>query len=228
MTPALHTRHLTLFALGLLGLLFVVAGCDSDSLGQGPVGPPGPPGQDGDADVRVITFTLNDEDDRGDFRFDRTFSTDSSEVQYETDNEFYPQLAALLTERTVNDGVVLLYVSDVLNENGLRRNGWTALPLALGFDIDSPTGNDPDGFVDYVLTTTYTFDVNHLFVNLVSSDTGTIGFLEDTQGLLANLEGIRFRLVAIPGNGVAGGTGAARGIDYTDYEAVKQVYNLPD
>lgn len=213
MTSALHARHLTLFALGLLGLLFLFAGCDSDSLDD----------RDPDViyenDVRVFTFTLNDED-RGAFRFDRTFSADSSEVQYETDEEFYPQLAALLTQRTVNEGVVLLYVSDVLNENGLRRDGWTALPLALGFDIDSPTGNEPDGFVDYVLTTTYTFGVNRLYVNLVASDTRTIPFLEDA--LLTNLEGIDFRLVAIPGGGFN------RGIDYSDYEAVKQAYNLPD
>ncbi len=202
-------RHLTLLALGLLGLLFVFAGCDSDSLD----------GRNNDVivenDVRVFDFTLNDQD-RGDFRFGRTFSTDSSEVQYDTDEEFYPQLASLLTQRTVNEGVVLLYVSDVLNENGLRRSGWTALPLTLGFDDDN------DLFVDYVLTTTYTFDVNRLFINLVASDTATIAFLQNTREYLANLESIRFRLVALPGGGFN------RGIDYSDYEAVQRAYNLPD
>lgn len=211
------TRHLTLLAIGLLGLLFVVAGCDSDSLDD----------RDNDVivdnDVRVFTFTLNDQD-RGDFRFGRTFSTDSSEVQYDTDEDFYPQLTALLTDRTVNQGVVLLYVSDVLNENGLRRNGWTALPLAIGFDIEDvrQAGNGPDGFVDYVLTTTYTYDVNRLFVNLVASDTITLPFLQRTQEFLSNLEEIRFRLVAIPGGGFN------RGIDYTDYQAVQRAYNLPE
>jgi hypothetical protein len=208
-------RHLTLLVLGLLGLLFVFAGCDSDDLDDRN------PGVIVENDVRVFTFTLNDQD-RGEFRFGRTFSTDSSEVQYDTDEEFYPQLASLLTERTVDEGIVLLYVSDVLNENGLRRSGWTPLPLALGFDVDSPTGNDPDGFVDYVLTTTYTFDIDRLFVNLVASDTATIGFLQDTQEFLSNLEDIRFRLVAIPGGGFN------RGIDYSDYEAVARAYNLPD
>ena len=217
MTTALRARHATLFALGLLALLFIFVGCDSDSLddrGGGDIIV--------ENDVRVATFTLNDRDNRGEFRFLRTFSDSGNEVQYETDDEFYPELAALLTDRTVNDGVVLLYVSDVLDENGLRRSGWTALPLALGFDEatdDAPSG---DGFVDYVLTTTYTFNVGSLFVNLVASDNLTIDFLEETQGLLSDLEDIRFRLVAIPGGGFA------RGIDYSDYEAVKRAYNLPD
>lgn len=215
MTPAPRTRHLTLLALGLLGLLFVVAGCDSDSLdGRGP-------DVIVENDVRFITFTLNDQDSRGEFRFDRTFSESRNEVQYETDNQFYPQLAALLTERTVNEGVVLLYVSDVLDENGLRRNGWTALPLAIGFDEATEENPQGDGFVDYVLTTTYTFNVNRLFVNLVASDVFTIDFLEESQGLLADLEDIRFRLVAIPG-------GFNRGLDHSDYEAVRRAYNLPD
>ena len=207
------TRRLTLLSLGLLGLVFVFAGCDSDSLDDRDTGGNG--GVLVENDVRVFTFTLNDQD-RGEFRFGRTFSTDSSEVQYDTDEDFYPQLTALLTDRTVNEGVVLLYVSDVLNDNGLRRSGWTALPLSIGFDEDS------DLFVDYVLTTTYTYDVNRLFVNLVASDTATIAFLQDTQALLSNLEDIRFRLVAIPGGGFN------RGIDYSDYEAVARAYNLPD
>ena len=221
MTTALRARHATLFALGLLALVFIFVGCDTDGLDDDRH-------DRGDViyenDVRVATFTLNDRDNRDDFRFLRTFSDSGDEVQYETDREFYPGLANLLTERTVNEGLVMLYVSDVIDEDGLRRSGWTALPLALGFDIEDvrdPEGG-PDGFVDYVLTTTYTFDVSELYVNLVASDDFTIDFLQENQGLLDNLEDIRFRLVAIPGGGFA------RGIDYSDYEAVKQAYNLPD
>ena len=207
------TRQLTLLALGLLGLLFVFAGCDSDDLDDRD------PGINTGNTVRSIDFTLNDQD-RGEFRFGRTFSTDSSEVQYDTDEDFYPQLTALLTDRTVNEGVVLLYVSDVLNENGLRRSGWTALPLTIGVDIRSTANPQGDGFIDYTLTTTYTYDVRRLYINLVASDVITIGEL-DADGRLSSLEGIAFRLVTIPGGGLN------RGIDYSDYEAVARAYNLP-
>lgn len=209
-------RHAVLLGFGLLALVFVFAGCDYHDHDRDP--------RDPDVivenDVRVFTFTLGDTDSRDEFRFDRIFSDSGNEVQFETDEVFYPQLAALLTRRAVDEGVVLLYVSDVVDENGLRRDGWTALPLAIGYDVDSPTGNDPDGFVDYVLTTTYTYNVERLYVNLVASDDSTIDFLDENNGLLDNLEAITFRLVTIPG--------FARGVDYSDYEAVKQAYGLPD
>jgi hypothetical protein len=219
MTSTLHARHLTLYALGLLALVFIFAGCDSDSLDDRRFDDDPPIGNE----VRVITFTLNDRDNRDEFRFDRTFSDSGDEVQYETDDSFFPQLASLLTNRTVNEGLVLLYVSDVLSEDGLRREGWTALPLALGFDEATEEAPQGDGFVDYVLTTTYTFDVGVLYVNLVASDVFTIEFLEQEQDLLANLEDIRFRLVAIPGDGFL-----RSGVDYSNYKAVQRAYNLPD
>jgi len=214
-----RARHATLYALGLLALVLIFAGCDSDSLDRDR----DDPDVIYENDVRVVTFTLNDTDNRGDFRFLRTFSDSGDEVQYETDDEFYPQLASLLTDRTVNEGLVLLYVSDVLNEDGLRRDGWTALPLALGFDEATENAPDGDGFVDYILTTTYTFDIGTLYVNLVASDVFTIEFLEQEQELLSNLEDIRFRLVAIPGGGFARSS-----IDFSDYKAVQQAFNLPD
>lgn len=214
-----RARHATLYALGLLALVLIFAGCDTDGLDRDR----NDPDVVYENDVRVITFTLNDTDNRGDFRFARTFSDSGDEVQYETDRDFYPQLTDLLTDRTVNEGLVLLYVSDVLNEDGLRRDGWTALPLALGFDEATENAPDGDGFVDYVLTTTYTFDIGRLYVNLVASDVFTIEFLEQEQELLGNLEDIRFRLVAIPGGGFTRSS-----IDYSDYKAVQRAYNLPD
>ena len=207
-------RHFTLFALGLLGLLFVFAGCDSDDLDDRNNG------VIVDNDIRVFTFTLNDQD-RGEFRFDRVFSTSEDEVQYETDSQFYPQLAALLTERTVNQGVVLLYISDVLSEDGLRRDGWTALPLTVGVDLPTEEFPDGDGLIDYTVTTTYTYGVGRLYVNVAASDVITIGEL-DADGRLDAFEDLRLRLVALPGGGFN------RGIDYSDYEAVKRAYNLPD
>ncbi len=192
-------RLRTPLLLALLVSAGLFAGCDNDDLDD----------RDFDNDIRVETFDLSG--------FGRDFSTSGNEVQY--DDAF-----SQLTEDAVDGGIVLLYASDVISENGLRRDGWTALPVTLGFDIEDPDGGEPDGFIDYTLTTTYTYDVGRLYVNLVASDAFTIDFLDETQGLLAEFEDIRFRLVVLPGNG----GGFARGIDYADYEAVKQAYNLPD
>lgn len=182
--------------LALLLTVGLVAGCDSDDLDDRE-----------NNSVRSETFTLRN--------FDIDFSNSGNEVQYE---DAFSQL----TQRVVDEGVVLLYVSDVVDADGLRRDGWTALPLALGFDEATEEAPDGDGFVDYVLTTTYTFDIGRLYVNLVASDVYTIDFLDETAGLLDDFEDIRFRLVTIPG------TTFNRGLDYTDYEAVRRAYDLPE
>ncbi len=212
------TRHTVLFGFGVLALLFLLAGCDYHDDDRDPRYPVGNP----DNGVRSFTFSLCDTDNRGDCRFGLTFSADSVEVQYDTDDEFYPQLASLLTPNAVDEGVVLLYVSDVVDANGLRRNGWTALPLTLGYDLEGNADGSPDGFIDYTLTTTYTYDVRRLWVNLVASDVFTLGFLDRTEGLLAKLDRLDFRLVTIPGGNFN------KGLDYSNYEAVKQAYGLPD
>ena len=221
-------RHATLLALALVAAVLVLAGCDShdDDRRNPGDGPGGDPGGVPDAGVRVATFTLGDIDGRTE-RFGLTYSADSSEVQYDTDDTFYPAVAGLLTPSVFNNGFVLLYVSDVLDENGLRRDGWTALPLTLGFDIEGAADGSPDGFIDYTLTTTYTYNVNRLWVNLAASDAFTIPFLnreelDPEDRLLTNLERLRFRLVTVPGGGFA------RGLDYTDYQAVRQAYGLPE
>src|SRR5690606_21789234 len=127
---ATSLRPIMSFRLPLLLALFLavglVAGCDSDDLDDRDT-----------AAARSLTFTLDDRDNRGDFLFDRTFSTSGNEVQYEG-------AFSDLTPRVVNDGIVLLYVSDVVDADGLRRDGWTALPLTLGFDertTDAPNGD---------------------------------------------------------------------------------------
>jgi hypothetical protein len=222
MTSALHARHLTLYALGLLALVLIFAGCDTDSLDDRHHDG----GFDDDPpivnnDVRVTTFTLNDEDDLG-FIFTRELSNSGNEVQYEADDDAFPELRTILTRRTVDEGIVLLYASDVLNEDGLRREGWTALPFTIGRDIPTEDFPNGDGLVDYTLLTTYTFDIGRLYVNFQASDVITIGELEES-GDLGRRENVLFRLVAIPGGGFTRSS-----IDYSDYEAVKQAYNLPD
>lgn len=207
---------LAFLALGLAGAL--LAGCDTD-------------GRDGRAPrsgVVVRTFTLGDTDGRGNFRFDLRVSGDFEEglydeVQYETDERAYPDVAGVLTPSAVDAGIVLLYASDVVDAGGLRRSGWTALPLTLGYDEPTEDFPNGDGFIDYTLTTTYTYDINRLFVNLVASDVFTLDFLDREEGLLANLEDIRFRLVVLPG-----GSAARGGLDYSDYLAVQRAYGLPD
>lgn len=188
------------FPTPLLIVLFAavaLVGCDTDDLDDR--------GFD-DNGVRSVTFTLNDSD----FDFDFDLRTDGLEAQYESRR--FPELSP----NVVDEGVVLLYAADVVDQDGLRRRGWTALPLTLGFDDDN------DFFVDYTIATTYTFDIDRLYVNLVASN----DFGEDqfalTDAVLDNVERVDFRLVTIPGGGFA------RGIDYSDYEAVKQAYNLPD
>jgi hypothetical protein len=176
------------------------SGCDA-STPDGPVF--------ADAGIRVATFELNDRDNRDNFYFSRTFSTSDTEAQYEATD--YPGVTSLLTEAAVDGGVVLLYASDVVNGDGLMRRGWTALPLTVGFDV---TG---DNFVDYVLTTTYTFDVRRLYVNLIASDAITL-----TDDLLDQFEAVRLRLVVIPG------ALARPGVDYSDYRAVQRAYGLAE
>lgn len=216
MTTALRARRTTPFALGLLALVFLFAGCDSDSLGghgpEGPPGPPGPPGQDGNVNIRVIEFGLNDRDNRDDFIFSRTLSDSGLEVQYEG-------TFSALTASAVDDGLVLLYASDQTGSggiDGLIRDGWTALPVTLGIDLDD------DFFIDYTLTTTYTYDIGRLYVNLVASNDFSDEVFAISDAVLENIESIAFKLVILPGGGFA------RGIDYSDYEAVKRAYNLPD
>jgi hypothetical protein len=204
MTSALRARHATLFALGLLALVFIFAGCDSDGLDDRYHDDP-----DVINDVRVINFSLNDRDNRDDFIFDRQFSDSGLEVQYEG-------AFSALTERAVDDGIVLLYASDVVDADGLERQGWTALPLTQGVDLDG------DFFVDFTLATTYTYDIGRLYVNLVASNDFSEEDFAITDVELQNIEGVLFKLVVLPGGGLA------RGIDYSDYEAVKQAYNLPD
>lgn len=206
-----------LLAFLLVGASAILAGCDSDGRDDRNVR----------SNVTVRTFTLGDTDSRGDFRFSLDVNGDFeqgiySEVQYETDDRAYPDVAGPLTEAAVDGGIVLLYASDVVDAGGLQRSGWTALPLTLGYDEPTDSAPNGDGFIDYTLTTTYTYDIGRLFVNLVASDVVTIDFLDREEGLLANLEDIRFRLVVLPGGSFA------RGIDYSDYAAVQRAYGLPD
>ncbi len=199
--PRRMARHGVLLALGLLAVVFVLAGCDFDDDRRDPIG------GGSDNGVRVATFTLNDRDDRGGFLFAKAFlgETDTTVSAVEYEAEF-----AQLTRDVVDDGLVLLYTSQEFGDPPLP--GWTPLPVSYGFDENA------DNNVDYTITTTYGFDINTLFVYIEASDFITIPGLDFRE-----LEDrIIFRLVTIPGGGFN------RGLDYSNYEAVQRAYDLPE
>ena len=115
-----------------------------------------------------------------------------------------------LTTDVVDDGAVLLYADGSLFLSG-GAGTWTALPVTIGID------EDDDLFIDYTVSFTYSFDIGDLYIDVISSD--TIYPFE-------NLPRAEYKLVMIPGDLFVGN--AKAGIDYTDYEAVKRAYNLPD
>src|SRR5690606_22116586 len=112
---ATSLRPIMSFRLPLLLALFLavglVAGCDSDDLDDRDT-----------AAARSLTFTLDDRDNRGDFLFDRTFSTSGNEVQYEG-------AFSDLTPRVVNDGIVLLYVRSEERRVGKEWRSWSSRGL---------------------------------------------------------------------------------------------------
>lgn len=194
---------MTRLSLPVLALALTLSACDY-SVNDGPAGPPGPPGN---TEVFVRTFELSE--------FSRRFSDSDMEVQYQ-------DAFSALTEDVVDYGMVLVYAFDAWDEDGLVREGWTPLPQTFGVDIPDSTGVG-DGFVDYTLTTTFTADIGRLYVNLLASDIYTLGELRDS-GYIADLERVTFRLVGIPGDRTA----RRAGVDWSDYEAVRKAYNLPE
>jgi hypothetical protein len=192
--------------LYLLAFALTLSACDF-SVNDGPVGPPGPRGPSGNTEVFVRTFELSE--------FSRRFSDSDMEVQYQ---ESFPEL----TEDVVDFGMVMVYAFDAWDEDGLVREGWTPLPQTFGVDIPDSTGAG-DGFVDYTLTTTFTVDFDRLYVNLLASDVFTLGELRGS-GYIGDLERVTFRLVGIPGDGTA----RRASVDWSDYEAVRKAYDLPE
>lgn len=140
----------------------------------------------------------------------RNFFVSGSDFDISDDNLIgsYQREVAALTADVVDDGAVLLYADGSLLLSG-GGGTWTALPFTVGVD------EDEDLFVDYTVSFTYSYDIQDLYIDVVASDTiYPFGDLPRTE----------YKLVLIPGNlFVANGK---TGIDYTDYEAVKQAYGI--
>jgi hypothetical protein len=142
-----------------------------------------------------------------------TFHVDGEDFDVSADDVIgsYQRDVDDLTEDVADGGAVLLYAGDEILF-GSPQGTWTALPTTIGYDEDG------DGLVDITLAFTFSYDIQDLYIDVIASS--PIDF-EDTF-----VEGIDFRLVLIPGEFFAGN--ARTGVDFSDYEAVRRAFALPE
>jgi hypothetical protein len=117
----------------------------------------------------------------------------------------------LLTPRVVDEGVVLLYArGDLILDGG--EGEWTALPYTQGIEA---IGDDGVPYVDFTITYAYSFGVERLYLDVISSALGLVdGYVPDN---------IPFRLVTI-----APGTPRVEGVNYASYAEVAAAYGLAE
>jgi hypothetical protein len=141
-----------------------------------------------------------------------TFSVDGDEFDVSADDIVgsYQRNVDDLTEDVADGGAVLLYAGDEILF-GEPQGTWTALPTTIGYDEDS------DGLVDITLAFTFSYDIQDLYIDVIASS--PIDFE-------ATLPETDFRLVLIPGEFFAGNAQAR--VDFSDYEAVRQAFALPE
>lgn len=124
----------------------------------------------------------------------------------------YDRSSNLLTAAVVDDGAVLLYArGDLIFVGGGAEGTWTALPYTQGIEAEGP--DFP--FVDFTVTYTYSFDVNRIYIDVISS---AIGLVEDYIP-----DNVPFRLVTI-----APGTPRVDGVDYANFAEVAAAYGLAE
>lgn len=139
-----------------------------------------------------------------------SFSGNNLDVNADASIGSYHREVDEMTSDIVDDGAVLLYADgDLILDGGAGT--WTALPYTQAVDFDD------DLIVDYTLTFTYSYDLQDLYVDIIGSATGLT--FED-------LPRTDFKLVLIPGDLYVGN--AKTGIDYSNYEAVRQAYNIAE
>lgn len=175
--------------LGLGALLLVLpimAGCDTTS----------PDPVYADTGVQVSTFTP---------------SANQFTVNSAADIATYERQTSQLSNSVVDGGVVLLYArGDLIFIGGGAEGTWTALPYTQGIEA---VGSDGVPYVDYTITYSYSYGVNRLYLDVISS---AAGLVEDY--IPAN---IPFRLVTIPP-----GAPLIQGIDLSNYDEVEAAYGL--
>lgn len=176
-------------AVVLLAAAPVLTGCDTTTPG-GPTF--------ADIGIRTVNFTVRAND------FD--VNADGDIATYQRTN------VSTLTERVVDEGVVLLYASgDLIFVGGGASSTWTALPYTQGIEA---VGDDGVPYVDYTITYGYSFEPGNLYIDVISS---AVGLVEDFLP-----HNVAFRLVTIPPD-------APRlDVDLTDYDAVVRAYGLDD
>lgn len=142
----------------------------------------------------------------------RNFSFSGSDLFVSEDGTIgtYQREIPELTSDIVEDGAVLLYASGELLFGSGAAGSWAALPVTVSVDEDG------DEYVDYALTYSYSYDIQDLYVDLIASSP-----LDYTH-----LAGTDMKLVLIPGNLFVGN--ARAGIDYSDYESVRQAYGIAE
>lgn len=153
-----------------------------------------------------------------DFRLDGdayTLSDDGRVASYESDdiNSGSQRDAVRRALRSAGDGaIVMAYIDSeiVLDVTGTGQT-YSALPITRGFE--GAIGDVP--FVDFFVTYEYSFDNEDFYFDLVS--TAAIDF----STFVPN--NIDLRVVAIPAT-----VFNKRSVDMTDYNAVKEAFNLPD
>lgn len=190
---AARSRLLPLLALalGLFVAPLSLTGCDTTST-DGPVFV--------DTGVRSTTFVPR----RQDFAVNTTGDVATLE-----------RASSQLTRSVVDDGLVLLYArGDLLIEGA--QDTWVALPYTQGIEGVGPN-NVP--FVDFTISYVYSFGVNRLFVDVISS----ARILDTQEGARYIPDGIPFRLVTIPGS-----VARATAVDFSDYEAVRRTFGLEE
>lgn len=137
--------------------------------------------------------------------------------------------SSLLTPAIVDRGVVLLYArGDLVMIGGAGT--WMPLPYTQG--IEPPSG---EPYVDITITYTYAFEVNRLYLDVVSSafdmvydyvpnsnPNGSSGpYCNQNPNQAPNQYCIPFRLVTIPP-----GTAGMDSVDFTNYAEVAAAYGL--
>jgi len=142
----------------------------------------------------------------------RNFSIDGGDLDVSDDGTIgsYHREVSELNSDVVDAGAVLLYADGELLFGSGGSGTWTALPVTVGVDEDG------DEFIDYSITYSFSYDIQDLYIDLIGSSPLDFGSLARTD----------FHLLLIPGNLYVGN--ARAGIDYTDYEAVRRAYDLPE
>lgn len=142
----------------------------------------------------------------------RTFDVRSSELDINADASIasYQRDVPELTPDVVDDGAVLLYVDNSLFLGSGASGTWTLLPFTQGVDFDD------DLVVDYTLTYQYSFDLGDLYIDIIASATEF-----DFSAFFGE-----FRLVMIPGDLFVGNVRTE--VDFRDYEAVREAFELPE